>query len=50
MKEVSILHGKGNGILRRVVREYLSKQKMVAAFEDASAEAGGHGVTRVKLK
>ncbi len=50
MKEVSILHGKGNGILRKVVREYLSKQKTVASFEDAPVEAGGNGITRVKLK
>jgi DNA mismatch repair protein MutS2 len=50
MKEVSILHGKGNGILRRVVREYLSKQKMVASFEDAPVEAGGTGITRVRIK
>lgn len=50
MKEVSILHGKGNGILRRVVREYLAKQKTVASFEDAPVEAGGHGITRVRLK
>lgn len=50
IKEVSILHGKGNGILRRVVREMLSKTKHVASFEDATLETGGHGITRVKLK
>lgn len=50
MKEVSILHGKGNGTLRRVVRDYLSKQRNVASFEDASAETGGTGITRVVLK
>lgn len=50
IKEVSILHGKGNGILRRIIREYLSKQKEVSRFEDASLETGGHGITRVKLK
>jgi len=50
MKDVSILHGKGNGILRRVIREYLSRQKSVASFEDAAAEAGGSGITRVRIK
>lgn len=50
IKELSILHGKGNGILRRVIREFLSKMKEVNSFEDASLETGGHGITRVKLK
>jgi DNA mismatch repair protein MutS2 len=50
IKEVNVLHGKGNGILRRVIREMLSKTKSVAAFEDATLETGGHGITRVKLK
>ena len=50
IKEFSILHGKGNGILRRVIREFLSKMKEVSHFEDASLETGGHGITRVKMK
>ncbi|HPE42779.1 MAG TPA: Smr/MutS family protein [Bacteroidales bacterium] len=50
VKEVNILHGKGNGILRKLIREFLSKQKEVAAFEDAPPETGGNGVTRVSLK
>jgi DNA mismatch repair protein MutS2 len=50
VKEVNILHGKGNGILRKLIREFLSKQKEVAAFEDAPTETGGNGVTRVSLK
>lgn len=50
IKEISILHGKGNGILRRVIREFLSKMKDVSSFEDASLETGGSGITRVKMK
>lgn len=50
IKDVSVLHGKGNGILRRVIRELLSKTNSVASFEDATLETGGHGITRVKLK
>lgn len=50
VKEVSILHGKGNGILRQVIREFLSSQKEVASFEDAPLQAGGTGITRVKLR
>jgi DNA mismatch repair protein MutS2 len=50
IKEVSILHGKGNGILRKVIREFLSSQPQVVSFEDARIESGGHGITQVKLK
>ena len=50
IKEVSILHGKGNGILRKLIREYLSKQACVQNFSDASLETGGAGITRVTLK
>ena len=50
VKDVSILHGKGNGILRTVIREYLSHNKEVASFCDADIETGGTGITRVKLK
>ena len=49
IKEVSILHGKGNGILRKLIREYLSKQQCVQSFNDASLETGGAGITRVTL-
>lgn len=50
IKDVSILHGKGNGILRKMIREYLSHQSCVQNFNDASLETGGAGVTRVTLK
>jgi len=47
---VSILHGKGNGILRMVVREYLSKNKSVKSFHDEHIERGGHGITVVEVR
>lgn len=50
IKDVSILHGKGNGILRKLIREYLSKQSCVHSFNDASLETGGAGITRVTFK
>ncbi|MBG0780846.1 MAG: Smr/MutS family protein [Bacteroidales bacterium] len=50
VKEVNILHGKGNGILRKLIREFLSKQKEVANFGDAPPESGGNGITRVSLR
>ena len=49
IRNVSILHGKGNGILRMVVREYLSKNKQIKAYYDEHIERGGHGITVVEL-
>lgn len=48
--QIYILHGKGYGILRRVVRQILSKNQYVIKYEDASIEQGGEGVTIVYLK
>ena len=48
--ELKILHGKGEGVLRKVVREQLSHVKQVAAFHDEHVERGGDGITIVVLK
>lgn len=40
-----IVHGKGEGILRRLVHEYLKKRKEVESFKLAEAIEGGEGVT-----
>lgn len=50
MSEVSILHGKGEGILRTVVRDYLKRRKQVATFRDEHADRGGAGITVVSLQ
>jgi len=50
VKDVELLHGKGNGILRRTLREFLSHQHDVEHFEDAPLEAGGSGITRVRMR
>ncbi|MCQ2286600.1 MAG: Smr/MutS family protein [Bacteroidales bacterium] len=47
--QVRILHGKGNGILRNLVRQYLAKQKSVKSFDDERLEFGGSGITVVEL-
>lgn len=49
MKQVKILHGKGNGILRHVVRQFLGKRKDVKRFQDEAIELGGTGITVVEL-
>lgn len=48
--ELRILHGKGEGVLRKVIREQLSRVKQVATFHDEHVERGGDGITIVVLK
>lgn len=48
--EVRILHGKGNGVLRHLVHQYLRTIPEVKKFEDESIENGGHGITVVSFK
>ncbi len=47
IKEVSILHGKGYGILREIIREYLRSVPEIERFGDAPVEFGGAGITKV---
>lgn len=42
---LKILHGRGDGILRKFVREYLRKYSHVSHVEDEHADRGGDGVT-----
>jgi DNA mismatch repair protein MutS2 len=48
--EVRILHGKGEGVLRKVIRDYLKKVRHVASMSDEHADRGGAGITVVVLK
>ena len=50
IKEVNILHGKGEGVLRRVIRDYLSNSDEVVSFDDEQPDRGGTGITRVLMK
>ena len=47
--EVKILHGKGNGILRQVIREYLETVNVVTDIKDEHIDFGGAGITVVSL-
>ena len=49
-KELRILHGKGYGILKQVIREYLQGNRDVRSFHSESVEFGGDGITVVLLK
>jgi len=48
--EIRIVHGKGDGILRTLVRNHLRGYKQVAAMQDEHADRGGAGVTVVKMR
>jgi len=47
IKEVNILHGKGYGILRDIIRKYIQSLEEVAHFGDAPLDMGGSGITKV---
>ncbi|NQV74727.1 MAG: endonuclease MutS2 [Bacteroidetes bacterium] len=47
---LKIIHGKGDGILRKLIREYLRKYSQVSHIEDEHADRGGDGITFVHLK
>ena len=49
MGQVSILHGKGNGVLREEIRKYLKITPGVKSFRDEHIERGGTGITIVEL-
>ena len=50
VESVRILHGKGTGVLRDAVRQYLREERLVSTFEDAVPYEGGHGVTVAYLR
>ncbi|MGF1671530.1 MAG: endonuclease MutS2 [Balneolaceae bacterium] len=49
LKQVEIIHGKGEGILKKLAHEHLENRKEVKSFELAPIEQGGAGCTVVYL-
>ena len=49
VQQVRILHGKGNGILRQLIRQYLGTVPNVVHFRDEHVQFGGAGITVVEF-
>lgn len=50
LKALRIIHGRGIGVQREIVRAVLARTVFVREFGDAPAEAGGWGATVVTLR
>lgn len=50
LNEVTIVHGKGTGVLRKNISDFLRKHKLVKSFSFGKFNEGGDGATVVKLK
>ncbi|MCL5406218.1 MAG: Smr/MutS family protein [Deltaproteobacteria bacterium] len=48
--EVRIIHGKGTGVLRRIVHSVLETHPLVISFGDAGHQSGGWGATIAAIR
>ena len=49
VSDLRVLHGKGNGILRKMTRDFLSTMDIVRKYKDEDIRLGGSGITIVTL-
>ena len=49
LKRLRLIHGRGIGVQREIVRAVLARTSFVISFQDAPPEAGGWGATIVRL-
>jgi DNA-nicking Smr family endonuclease len=50
LREVRLIHGRGIGAQRQIVRGALARHPLVVQFADAPPERGGWGATVARLK
>ncbi len=50
LRALRIIHGRGIGVQREIVRGVLARTDFVASFHDAPADAGGWGATIINLR
>ena len=50
LHEITIIHGKGTGVLRKGVQDYLRKNKMIKSYRLGTFGEGESGVTIAELK
>jgi DNA-nicking Smr family endonuclease len=48
--EIRLIHGKGVGVQRNIIRALLSKHPAILSYPDAPSEAGSWGATVVVLR
>ncbi|MEY3678605.1 MAG: hypothetical protein RI924_746 [Bacteroidota bacterium] len=49
-QSLKIIHGKGDGILRKMIRDYFRKFSQVSRMEDEHPDRGGDGITYIYLE
>ena len=50
LDQVRVIHGKGTGVMRKAVWEFMRKHPSVASLKMADATEGGEGATIARLK